>query len=336
MQQLQVQPTRDQRLQMMSLMMTLLFVFLAAADTVHAAAAVAPGRRVQSKTAATSCTDSPGFTDKWGTCAMYATQYWCTKNGTPGTGWKSAWGTLSAGVVDACCACGKTTTPSPTTVPVAVPVAVTAAAASCTDELGEGNCVRYTRGGLQTMCSHVPDHSDEWGFDLRNYTYVGGKPFSEYCPKTCKRCSANDPDAARAAITALCGHGNEVRGTAVNNGSYRDNNATACTPCAAGTIDHDTNSSTPCTICGAGTFSEASSTACSVCTCAAGTYGTNPSGSQNKSLPQSAAIEVRRQTQICLSPSCLHAHHTPYGYMRNWAGAAARAGLERMLVPHRS
>ena len=238
MQQLQVQPTRDQRLQMISLMMTLLFVFLAAADIVQAAAAVAPGRRVQSKTAAT----------------------------------------------------------------VAVPVAVTATAASCTDELGEGNCVRYTRGGLQTMCSHVPDHSDEWGFDLRNYTYVGGKRFAEYCPKTCKRCSANDPDAARAAITALCGHGNEVRVTAVNNGSYRDNNATACTPCAAGTIDHDTNSSTPCTICGAGTFSEASSTACSVCTCAAGTYGTNSSGSQNKSLPQSADIEVRRQTQICLSP----------------------------------
>ena len=51
-----------------------------------------------------------------------------------------------------------------------------------------------------------------------------------------------------------------------------DFGAHACTPCAAGTVDHDANSSTPCTVCGLGASSEAGATACAQC--AAGTYGT--------------------------------------------------------------
>ena len=92
-----------------------------------APSALVHGRRVQSR--ADSCTDTPDFVDTYGTCAMYASNKWCS-NGAPGVGWKSSWGTLGSKAVDACCACGKTPTanpiasPPPCATPASVPITV--------------------------------------------------------------------------------------------------------------------------------------------------------------------------------------------------------------------
>ena len=56
---------------------------------------------------AKQCTDTPGFSDAYGTCGTYESQKWCKKAGGTGSGWQGSWGGLSPEVAQACCACGK-------------------------------------------------------------------------------------------------------------------------------------------------------------------------------------------------------------------------------------
>ena len=49
----------------------------------------------------TACNDTPGFSDSYGTCAMYGSSRWCA-NGTAGPGWMAAWGGLSEQAKAAC------------------------------------------------------------------------------------------------------------------------------------------------------------------------------------------------------------------------------------------
>ena len=53
------------------------------------------------------CVDTPGFSDAYGSCGMYAANKWCAPNGTQGSAWQASWGALETSVVGACCACGK-------------------------------------------------------------------------------------------------------------------------------------------------------------------------------------------------------------------------------------
>ena len=66
--------------------------------------------------AQSTCSDTIGFVDTYGTCAVYEANHWCT-NGGVGIMWKPSWGPFDPKVVAACCACGKTSpTRSPTTI----------------------------------------------------------------------------------------------------------------------------------------------------------------------------------------------------------------------------
>ena len=58
---------------------------------------------------ATLCTDTPGFADAFGTCAMYEAHKWCTRSGSTGSAWQASWGALNPNATEACCACGKKT-----------------------------------------------------------------------------------------------------------------------------------------------------------------------------------------------------------------------------------
>ena len=53
-----------------------------------------------------TCVDTPGYSDDYGTCATYSSNFWCA-NGGKGVLWKPEWGDLSASAKAACCACGK-------------------------------------------------------------------------------------------------------------------------------------------------------------------------------------------------------------------------------------
>ena len=72
--------------------------------------------KCSSQTSSSACKDTPGFSDAFGTCAMYAAHQWCTVHGTAGAKWQSTWGALDAKVVNACCACGKGAAPPPSPV----------------------------------------------------------------------------------------------------------------------------------------------------------------------------------------------------------------------------
>ena len=55
---------------------------------------------------ASSCTDTPGFSDAYGTCKAYRDNKWCS-HGATGSAWQPSWGALGAQAKNACCACGK-------------------------------------------------------------------------------------------------------------------------------------------------------------------------------------------------------------------------------------
>ena len=99
------------------------------------------------------CTDTPGFVDAFGTCAMYEARQWCTRSGSTGSAWQPSWGALDPAVVGACCACGKKMPTKTCTTCVAGmmsimgSISVATNASQCTRQLSAGHWNDGTTAG---------------------------------------------------------------------------------------------------------------------------------------------------------------------------------------------